>query len=506
VLGILSGNWGIFPIAQVAATLEQSLGSTRVLLQEMSEQGWVERTGIDQFILTSAGREAAGRKWREGLWDLLDTAMEEAGGHQGNAAPLLGISRHTMHKYLAASIGRVNLSTIQAGQHYYGPEFLAPPNHPIRRWRQEEYLAGLRNQRRVEQFGDHWVRIDGAMEQSVGVINEAARLLGISEGAVRKHIRIAAGLGQEPLARWGDSDYIQARQDELRRSNWEQIRQERTNYLQQESPYRKIPTHQLAAGEPESVPESIRLELVTRYSVGDEQAGQELVRLYDAWIVKESHARRVEEIPMEDMIQAGRMGVLQAAFSHDPGQGAKFLTYANYFILKEQVRLIRDHMGTYITGEDRDLMRAMHALQNRAAVQGESLTLDALAAQLQVTSDRLEQIRLAEQAEQPWRLDHESTEEGRAPYEVIAGEGPAGDRQHLRNTFINGVREFFGRYRKQSDTVIPPELLIDEFVDETALAERFAVRLDQVQEQRAELIRDLRDHLRAQGIEEDYFE
>jgi len=87
-------------------------------------------------------------------------------------------------------------------------------------------------------------------------------------------------------------------------------------------------------------PEAER-ELSLRYQTGDMKAGQALVEGCLSFVM--TIAREYERwgAPMEDLVQQGNLGLLEAARRFDPQRGTRLATYAAYWIRVE----IREHVA-----------------------------------------------------------------------------------------------------------------------------------------------------------------
>lgn len=74
------------------------------------------------------------------------------------------------------------------------------------------------------------------------------------------------------------------------------------------------------------------IELTERIKNGDETAKRDLVEANLKFVVTIAKKYRDEEIPFEDIISEGNLGLLKAAERYDASMGNKFITYAVWWI------------------------------------------------------------------------------------------------------------------------------------------------------------------------------
>ena len=116
------------------------------------------------------------------------------------------------------------------------------------------------------------------------------------------------------------------------------------------------------------------------------------------WLVRAAAARfSLSGDAREDLIQAGCLGLAQAAARFDPRQGARFTTYALPFVLGEMRRAARGCAGGPAVGSaGADLLRrARAAREGLAAELGREPALDEVATRIGAPSGQLSDLLAA---------------------------------------------------------------------------------------------------------------
>lgn len=95
---------------------------------------------------------------------------------------------------------------------------------------------------------------------------------------------------------------------------------------------------------------------------GDEAAFEELITSSLRLVVKISHDYKTRGLPLEDLISEGNMGLLEAARKFNPKKGAKFSTYAAWWIRAYMRRaLARQSEGIRVPESSRRRLMKMKA-------------------------------------------------------------------------------------------------------------------------------------------------
>jgi RNA polymerase sigma-32 factor len=82
-------------------------------------------------------------------------------------------------------------------------------------------------------------------------------------------------------------------------------------------------------------------ELSLRFQAGDQEAGKALVEGCLSFVMTIAREYQRWGAPMEDLVQQGNLGLLEAARRFDPHRGTRLATYAAYWIRVE----IREHVA-----------------------------------------------------------------------------------------------------------------------------------------------------------------
>jgi RNA polymerase primary sigma factor len=120
-------------------------------------------------------------------------------------------------------------------------------------------------------------------------------------------------------------------------------------------------------------------QLAHRVQQGDSDAFEHLVAANLSFVVKVASEYRNLGLPLEDLLNEGNLGLIEAARRYDPDKGTKFITYAIWWIRKsilkalaEQVNLVR--VPTYQMKKIREVRETERALRRelgRAPDRGE---------------------------------------------------------------------------------------------------------------------------------------
>ncbi len=109
-------------------------------------------------------------------------------------------------------------------------------------------------------------------------------------------------------------------------------------------------------------------QLAQRVKRGDTEAFETLVASNLSFVVKVASEYRNLGLPLEDLLNEGNLGLIEAARRYDPSKGTKFITYAIWWIRKsilkalaEQVNLVR--VPTYQMKKVKELRETEHALR-----------------------------------------------------------------------------------------------------------------------------------------------
>ena len=94
------------------------------------------------------------------------------------------------------------------------------------------------------------------------------------------------------------------------------------------------------------ITEEEELELCKRIRDGDEEARQKLIQSNLRFVVSCAKIYQYKRLPLEDLIQAGNIGLINATRTFNPDFGLRFLTYAVYHIKHTIVAALNDKSRT----------------------------------------------------------------------------------------------------------------------------------------------------------------
>ena len=109
------------------------------------------------------------------------------------------------------------------------------------------------------------------------------------------------------------------------------------------------------------------VELTRAVQMGDKQAKQRLIESNMRLVINIAKTYRNRAIPLEDLIQEGAIGLMQAAERFDPDKGFRFSTYATHWI--------RQAIGRAIDNKSKAIRLPAHVSQSLRRVEKERLRL-----------------------------------------------------------------------------------------------------------------------------------
>lgn len=134
--------------------------------------------------------------------------------------------------------------------------------------------------------------------------------------------------------------------------------------------------------------------LAYRVQNGDKEAFEHLVASNLSFVVKVASEYRNLGLPLEDLLNEGNLGLIEAARRYDPAKGTKFITYAIWWIRKsilkalaEQVNLVR--VPTYQMKKVKQVRETEHALRKEL---GRSPERQEISDRLDVSLRKVDQV------------------------------------------------------------------------------------------------------------------
>ena len=127
---------------------------------------------------------------------------------------------------------------------------------------------------------------------------------------------------------------------------------------------------------------------------GCDEAFQDLVKANLGFVVKIAGEYRHLGLPFEDLLNEGNIGLIEAAHRFDPAHGAKFITYATWWIRKSMLKAISQN-ATIVHIPDYQIRLAREARETRrtlARALGRDAGREEISREMRVTVERLDTI------------------------------------------------------------------------------------------------------------------
>ena len=160
----------------------------------------------------------------------------------------------------------------------------------------------------------------------------------------------------------------------------------------------------------------------------DEGALHRLIQAYSRLAISFASRFRRYDVPYDDLVQQGNLGLMRAAEKFDPGNGARFSTYAAWWIRASMQDYVMRNWSLVRTGTNASQKKLFfhlrRAMQRDDIREGEGALSTRLANELQVPEDQV-QMMMGRMAGPDLSLDapQSSDEDGRAWVETIEDEG-----------------------------------------------------------------------------------
>lgn len=246
---------------------------------------------------------------------------------------------------------------------------------------------------------------------------------------------------------------------------------------------------------------------------GDVEAARRLVLANLRLVVKIAMEYRRTWTNVLDLIQEGNVGLLQAVQRFDPYQGVKLSSYAAYwiraFILKyllDNIRLVR--LGT--TRAQRKLFFRLNKEKRELERLGFEVEPRLIAERLDVSED---DVRDMEQRLGQGDLSIDAPlrdEEGSATYGDFLASGVRSAEQtvadeELRRVFLEKVHDFAATLDARERRIVEERILAEEPKTLQEMGDEFGVTRERVRQLEARVVARLRDYLREQLVDFEYY-
>ena len=235
----------------------------------------------------------------------------------------------------------------------------------------------------------------------------------------------------------------------------------------------------------------------------DPRAEDRLVRSQLRLVAKLAHeyARRRQD-DVEDLIQEGSLGLIQAVRRFDPSRGVRLSTYAAWWIRAYQLRwLVRNHRQVRVgtTAAQRRIFFNARGARRKLSAAGVGDSVAALARQMGVREGELEEtLRRIDQREvsldQPVREGEDATRLDQLADERHRPDERA-EAKEIERLVVREAARFRASLHGRDRTLFDARWMRDTQPTLTALARRFGVSRERARQLEARLLRGLRRRL-----------
>ncbi len=173
---------------------------------------------------------------------------------------------------------------------------------------------------------------------------------------------------------------------------------------------------------------------------------QELVQRYAPLVKRIAHhlvARLPAQVVVDDLIQSGMIGLLEAARKYDPGKGASFETYAGIRIRGAIIDEVRkgDWTPRSVHRNSRRISDAIHAVESRL---GRDAQDPDVARELGVSLDEYHELLRDSASARLFSYEELSDVGEHGPLEQVASDAPAPDAQIEGGAFARALADAIG--------------------------------------------------------------
>lgn len=217
-------------------------------------------------------------------------------------------------------------------------------------------------------------------------------------------------------------------------------------------------------------------ELTRRIQDGDVEARQRLIECNMRLVINIARSYRCKAVPLEDLIQEGAIGLMQAAERFDPCRGFRFSTYATHWIrqaigraIDSKAKAIRvpAHINQALRRIERERVRLLHEM-------GHEPSLDQLAASLGITARKL--VSILHSSQDMLSLDASMGDAGATLGGLIRDERETSDPESklLSDMVSEELREVISELTDREQRVMRMRLSLDDGRAQPILQEEVA--------------------------------
>jgi RNA polymerase sigma-32 factor len=248
-----------------------------------------------------------------------------------------------------------------------------------------------------------------------------------------------------------------------------------------------------------------RLALAWR-DAGDEAALHRLIRAYQRLAVSFAGRFRRYDVPYEDLIQQGMLGLMRAAEKFDPGNGARFSTYAAWWIRASMQDYVMRNWSMVRTGTNATQKKLFFHL--RKAISRDQLTAEGAAGQVARLAEALDvpvaevEAMMGRMAGPDLSLDAPQSEDGRSWVEALEDDAPATEVEVLDRIDIArrraALRAAMTHLPERERRIIAARHLSDEPATLSDLGLELGVSKERVRQLEERALARLTERLRAE--------
>ena len=206
------------------------------------------------------------------------------------------------------------------------------------------------------------------------------------------------------------------------------------------------------------------MELGRRIQVGDTQAIAELVERNLRFVLQVAGKYQGAGLPLTDLINEGNLGLIQAAKKFDPSRGARFITYAVYWIRQSIMHALAEGGGAVRLPikQAEALAKLRHKLEALRHDTGEEPTPEDLAAALEMKPEDVADLLRVYRPQ--LSLDAPIQEDGGATQLdfMESRQLPSSEDVYLHAALINDVHELLDRLEPREALILRERFGFDD--------------------------------------------
>jgi RNA polymerase sigma-32 factor len=235
-------------------------------------------------------------------------------------------------------------------------------------------------------------------------------------------------------------------------------------------------------------------ELTQRFQAGDRRAGDRLLLAHVGLVLMVAREYRRWDVPMDDIVQQGNLGLLKAAARFDPERGCRLSTYAAYWIRAEIREYVMRSYRVVRLGTTKAERRAVRLY--RRTGESDPNVLAKHSGLSPALAERLLPLLTAREAS----VDQPGAS-GASPLDRLASLAPSPEEDAIRHQRSRQIRQEIDRFLRG----LPARerfILRSRWIRETPatleqLGTRFGISKERVRQLEARALANLRDRLLA---------